>query len=676
MVLQKQSHRQALTMPLAKNHSLLRASSNFTLQELSKKSDQVGDDGVTGIWGNKRERMTVANGKGDVVGWVLVAFKLFCGGVGCRTQTDVESNAASTVAGAKTSSPTGAAVPQKDSEWLEKFRSSLRGGATGRREDKHSTSSHGANSNHRRARSHSIGSIHSMLKVGAGGGGGGFTGFDRGGPYLTHRAPLQGSTRSDFDEFPPTTEGTGEATNNFENGGDFTVTEYSDGNSNEESALDTFKTTLDPAKTKTSSTILKSHVSLTLRGSLTSIPLGTIVRRNFEKAFITDISNALNIPPDNVKIEKVKDGSIIVDFTVIASSQSLTSSPSKIVEKLKKQLLNPTSPLLSGSVTRNSISVASCGTEYVADDVGGNGERDVIKGRFIIGNVEDATSVIPGAVKRRNYNTATATGIKGETASIALPVKLKNGRESKNGERDMPGCLYYYPGGRESDRKVGREGGGDVEGKGAERGVGGKGGAPKKNARDGGRAGNGFGREDLRGKVGDGGVCAGRRGNATNVIKDGNYVKDGDDVEYNFESKKSAPPGNPPSQNSASYLHKALSEISRSEKGSVLARLFVEVMSLRGAAASGRIDVDSLIGDDGKRAEKKIKPPSISYEAEKYLRQYFEGNSFKGTISLNDAIDVCNGEVRDEIERAKEGWKGGDVIGEEDLNDFFMGGGN
>jgi len=101
-------------------------------------------------------------------------------------------------------------------------------------------------------------------------------------------------------------------------------------------------------------------VSITLEGDLEAIAAGTAVRRLYEKKFTKDVSDALACNPEHIDILACRKGSIVVDFHITCDECE------NYVEELKRQVMDPSSRLMNGEVTKKTIKVLG-EVEYVRE---------------------------------------------------------------------------------------------------------------------------------------------------------------------------------------------------------------------------------------------------------------------------------------------------------------------
>ena len=94
--------------------------------------------------------------------------------------------------------------------------------------------------------------------------------------------------------------------------------------------------------------------SVTLRGDVAALAPNTPPRRAFEKKFVADIADALSVEAACVAVLGLRSGSIIVDFLV----EKEGADHGGFVRELRRQVLDPSSPLLNGKVTHSCVTVA------------------------------------------------------------------------------------------------------------------------------------------------------------------------------------------------------------------------------------------------------------------------------------------------------------------------------
>jgi len=211
----------------------------------------------------------------------------------------------------------------------------------------------------------------------------------------------------------------------------------------------------------------RAAISLTLQGDVQSIAANTAPRRAFEKHFLADVSAALAVKAEQLTVLACRSGSIIVDFYVEVEGAGGAGGAGGgkrhegYLQELKRQLMDPTSLLLNGKVTNSAIGVRGEVEYYLPEsekmegrrEGEGEGERqgegegegegeDVVRrsGNFAFTSPHDGTLVVPGAPFRPSLAPALRT-----SSSTVVPVKVRGGVVARNGERDAPQPLFYYP---------------------------------------------------------------------------------------------------------------------------------------------------------------------------------------------------------------------------------------
>ena len=96
---------------------------------------------------------------------------------------------------------------------------------------------------------------------------------------------------------------------------------------------------------------MKASVTLTLTKDIADIPKGSSERTKFATDFVSDLSKSLKIPIDRIVITNIASGSVIVSFDILPSSSLKDPPVMDVVSNLQKQVSDPKSHLLHGSVT-------------------------------------------------------------------------------------------------------------------------------------------------------------------------------------------------------------------------------------------------------------------------------------------------------------------------------------
>jgi len=108
---------------------------------------------------------------------------------------------------------------------------------------------------------------------------------------------------------------------------------------------------------------VKSQVSLipepvestaTLAKDITEIPENSTERATFVASFISDVVTAMEggVTADQIQVTSITAGSIVVAFIITPNANSVSAlTPAQIVASIAQQAADPTSLLLSGSVT-------------------------------------------------------------------------------------------------------------------------------------------------------------------------------------------------------------------------------------------------------------------------------------------------------------------------------------
>ena len=324
--------------PLTKGHVLLRGSGELELRGL--EGEGVGE------WGKVAKMVSVFNPKGECVGRVTVEIRLFCGG-GWLTAGEVDSAPVEAQADARDWSMKfgGEEAPPTpiQSGYMPKMSIKRNGGLpvrsksptqnpaatslTFRDERNRSPKSPMMGATMKRAMSPKQGravmkSMH-------------FEGKE--GPFSMYIEPMQGMPA------PTSLDG--------------------------ETRLDSVQIDDAPASAFGTSAFGSSSesemkprcaVSITLEGDLEAIAARTAVRRLYEKKFTKDVSDALACNPEHIDILACRKGSIVVDFHITCDECE------NYVEELKRQVMDPSSRLMNGEVTKKTIKVLG-EVEYVRE---------------------------------------------------------------------------------------------------------------------------------------------------------------------------------------------------------------------------------------------------------------------------------------------------------------------
>ena len=192
---------------------------------------------------------------------------------------------------------------------------------------------------------------------------------------------------------------------------------------------------------------------MALFGDLASIAENTQPRRAYVSQFLKDVSFALSISPDRISVDGLRAGSIVIDFVILEGDKGM--DPGACLRELKRQVMDPSSALMQGNVTNSVLKVQGEVERYVEEPEPDQTQGDIDaaqavrrSGHFSFSQPEDRTLEIPGAYRSKKKET-TMKAAKTST----LPIRLKNGKVAKNGERDMPAFLYYYPGGEQAEEQ-------------------------------------------------------------------------------------------------------------------------------------------------------------------------------------------------------------------------------
>ncbi|GMH63937.1 hypothetical protein TL16_g03843 [Triparma laevis f. inornata] len=590
---------------LAKNHVLLRGTGDFNIGDWERVSE--GGDGITGEYGERIVNVSCLNPKGEVVGWVRISIGLFCGGVllsdggegidevveeeedwvmkfrDANPSSSIEWNANKTVTGTNLNSSVAGTPVGNAALRLSPRGAGGVGGALSRGRS-FSSPDERQGSKVMKSQTWSKGGL---TEVGRG----------KGGPFLRERTPRQGSSRVE----------PGGGIGKLETPGGFTPGTY-------DTAESSFFDDSEGLKQR-------SVMTLSIYGEAESIALGTVPRRKFEADFVSDICAALEVSIDGVKLNGIRGGGILVDFEIEGEGDWIRS--------LKSQLMDPASSLMQGKVTSGALKLFGEVEYYIEEvEVGAEVEKrkdETVRrsGNFMFSAPHDRTLEVPGATRRKKRREGRMIVTKSEV----VPVKLKNGRVARNGERDMPAFLYYFPGGEEDGRKPLRawkpQAVGGL-GKGKRKGGGGGGVAPTLKP-------EGVNEDDeevMRAM----GLTAGIQNEAggSNLVR---------------EEKLGGGGG---TGGGGSVLAKILQEMSANKgEPSVLARMFVELLAvqkqatLRKSLEVNRAQPKSGLEVDGPGLKLDVPPPpspALSPDEEAELKKWFDSKKQKGTVMMFDLI--------------------------------------
>jgi len=116
-----------------------------------------------------------------------------------------------------------------------------------------------------------------------------------------------------------------------------------------------------------------AEVELTVAKNIDEIPEGSPARAQFETSFKGDIAKAAGVPEFRVNITAIRPGSVVVVFVILPDPNSIvTSTPAQVAAVIAQQAADPTSALLTGSVTSGvtGVSVAASVLESAAQATG------------------------------------------------------------------------------------------------------------------------------------------------------------------------------------------------------------------------------------------------------------------------------------------------------------------
>jgi hypothetical protein len=186
--------------------------------------------------------------------------------------------------------------------------------------------------------------------------------------------------------------------------------------------------------------------SVTLRGDVAALAPNTPPRRAFEKKFVADIADALSVEAACVTVLGLRSGSIIVDFLV----EKEGADHGGFVGELRRQVLDPSSPLLNGKVTHSCVTVAGEVELYVA----GQPESPVrSSGNFEFNKPRDSTLGVVAPLPVPGSGRARRGAEVLPKQSTDVPPVGVGGRVPIHGEVDRPAPLFYFPGAAEEEVK-------------------------------------------------------------------------------------------------------------------------------------------------------------------------------------------------------------------------------
>jgi len=116
-----------------------------------------------------------------------------------------------------------------------------------------------------------------------------------------------------------------------------------------------------------------AEVELTVAKNIDEIAVGTPARVEFENTFKGDVAAATGIPEFRINITSIRPGSVVVVFVILPDPNSITTStPAQVASVIAAQAADPTSALLTGSVTSavTGVSVAASVLEAAAQATG------------------------------------------------------------------------------------------------------------------------------------------------------------------------------------------------------------------------------------------------------------------------------------------------------------------
>jgi len=116
-----------------------------------------------------------------------------------------------------------------------------------------------------------------------------------------------------------------------------------------------------------------AEMELTINKNIEEIAEGTPERAAFETGFKGDLAAATGIPGFRINITAIRPGSVVVVFVILPDPNSIVSStPAQVASIIATQAADPTSTLLTGSVTSavTGVSVAASVLEAAAQTTG------------------------------------------------------------------------------------------------------------------------------------------------------------------------------------------------------------------------------------------------------------------------------------------------------------------
>jgi hypothetical protein len=447
LLLQPQSAAAIQEMPLTKSHHLLRGTSSLDLSELGPPN--IANPAMHGDWGTTTQQVVITNPKGDALGTVKVKVRVFCGGrfLTAGEVKDAELPPSTKVSFARTSVSTPKLSPQM------KPPSTANSPKPGSPKLKPASPKTVTPAHHPKD-SNAIG-----------------------GPFVKAPSPLQGSAVMKSIHFEGPFEGHGgpflqiiepmqgmPAPTELEGEHALGSVPFSVANTVDSADDDLNTSAFSPIGDQDASIdgVPRAAISLTLSGDVKAIAPNTAPRRAFEKHFISDVCSALSVAPANIEVLACRSGSIVVDFYLTVPSGS-ASKHELYIKELKKQLMDPTSTLCNGKVTHSAMKVLG-EVEYfrphLESSFANNAGDDVVRrsGTFAFATPDDSTFVVPGS----NLSRPDRTRALPTASSSTLPVKVRGGRAgsgivARNGERDAPVPLFFYPGVTDAEKLLEQE---------------------------------------------------------------------------------------------------------------------------------------------------------------------------------------------------------------------------
>jgi len=152
-----------------------------------------------------------------------------------------------------------------------------------------------------------------------------------------------------------------------------------------------------------------ADVEIKLDRDFSEIPQGSKERAAFEELFLEDVARSLGVPRHTLRINHIREGSVIVEFTIMpddedddgAGAPAATRAPVALARLLEDMAQDETSTLRQGIVTSSAVRVSSRPSSQASSAAGtpriGNGGKDEKEGTYKAGKAR--TSVEGGGLR-------------------------------------------------------------------------------------------------------------------------------------------------------------------------------------------------------------------------------------------------------------------------------------